>query len=134
MVTILALLPAIVAHIYFSGQRALILIGISMSFSILSEALFLWIGRKPIHIGQGSAIITGLLIGLIVPKTSPLWLPAIGSFFAIGVIKHAFGGSGMAVFNPAASAQIFYCSFQMFFQIHSNPQLRQYFLRQLLLS
>jgi electron transport complex protein RnfD len=98
---VLALLPAAIVGIAHFGIRAALIIIISVSVAILTEAFFGWVQKKPIHVNQGPAVVTGLLIGMIVPPTVPLWIPALGSFVAIALAKHAFGGAGMTIFNPA---------------------------------
>jgi H+/Na+-translocating ferredoxin:NAD+ oxidoreductase subunit D len=98
---VLALLPAAFLGVVNFGMRALLVIIVAVSTAILTEALFEKLRNKSNHIEQGPAIVTGLLLGLVLPPTVPLWLPVLGSFVAIAIAKHAFGGAGMTIFNPA---------------------------------
>jgi electron transport complex protein RnfD/electron transport complex protein RnfC len=63
--------------------------------------------HKPNTIGDLSAVVTGLLIGLNIPSTAPFWLPIIGGIFAIVVVKELFGGLGQNFMNPALGARCF---------------------------
>jgi Na+-translocating ferredoxin:NAD+ oxidoreductase subunit D len=99
--TILALVPAIFAGWLFYGGSALLIIALSAVTAVLTE--FLWqkaIGRE-IRIGDGSALITGILLGLILTSENPWWIPVLGAFVAIVVGKQLFGGLGSHPFNSA---------------------------------
>jgi electron transport complex protein RnfD len=63
--------------------------------------------RNRAFVMDGSAVVTGILLGLILPPTIPLWMVAIGSIFAISIVKEAFGGLGHNIFNPALGARAF---------------------------
>lgn len=104
---IIALLPATIAGVYFFGLRALWIILASVATAMATEAFFAQRKHKPIFKEQSPAIITGLLLALIIPPTVPFWVPIIGSFFAIAIAKHAFGGAGMTIFNPALVGRAF---------------------------
>ena len=103
---LIALLPATIAGVVFFGFPALVVIVLSTLTAILTEALFL---RAPLTIrgifGDGSAAVTGLLVGLILPPTTAWWIPVLGSFLAIALVKLAFGGIGYNIFNPALGAR-----------------------------
>ena len=99
------LLPA-GAGVYFFGQRALSVMGVSIGAAILTEYICKKMRGQP-FIMDGSAIVTGLLLALVLPPTLPLWMVAIGSVFAIAIVKEAFGGLGHNIFNPALAARAF---------------------------
>lgn len=98
---IFALSPALFASIIFFGWRALLIVSVSIFFSVASEFFWqrLW-GRK-ITVGDLSSIVTGMFLAFVLPPSSPLWMVAIGSFVAIILGKQIFGGLGYNPFNPA---------------------------------
>ncbi len=104
---IIALLPACVLGVYFFGVRALITLLATVASCLLAEWLYEKIAKKPITIRDGSAVITGLLLAMNLPPTVPIWLPVVGSFFAIIVAKQLFGGLGHNFINPALAARAF---------------------------
>ena len=103
---VLALLFPAGAGVYFFGYRALSVIGVSVGTAILTEYLCKKL-RGQAFIMDGSAIVTGLLLALILPPTISLWMVALGSIFAIAIVKEAFGGLGHNIFNPALAARAF---------------------------
>jgi electron transport complex protein RnfD len=97
---IIALLPALGMGIYFFGAQALYPVVVSIFTAVITETIISKIrGRKTIS--NGSGIVTGLLLGMIIPPSVPLWLPAIGSACAVILGKEVFGGLGRNIFNPA---------------------------------
>jgi electron transport complex protein RnfD len=98
---IVALLPALAGGVYFFGPRALLVTAASVASAVVAEYLFRKVLRREPHIEDLSAVVTGLLLALIVPISSPLWMVAIGSAFAIIVAKELFGGLGGNFANPA---------------------------------
>ena len=103
---VLALMFPTGAAIYFFGYRAISVIGVSVGTCLLTEYVCKKIRGQP-FIMDWSAIVTGILLGLILPPTIPLWMVAIGAIFAIGIVKEAFGGLGHNIFNPALGARAF---------------------------
>ncbi|OGB87935.1 hypothetical protein A3H38_04940 [candidate division WOR-1 bacterium RIFCSPLOWO2_02_FULL_46_20] len=102
----IALLPAIAASVYFFGRNALVLIVFTTLVCVAAEALFLRLAGQPVNdIFNGSAVVTGILLAMILPPGLPLWLAAIGAFIAIVVVKGLFGGLGFNIFNPALAAR-----------------------------
>jgi electron transport complex protein RnfD len=99
-------LPA-AAGIYFFGWPALILIIVTTLSAIMAEIIFQLLARQALSINDGSAAVTGLLLALILPPALPLWIAAIGSVFAIVIVKGLFGGLGFNIFNPALAARAF---------------------------
>ena len=104
---IIALMPAAAASIIIFGWRCLAVIVVSVAAAVLSEFLFNLICKKEWTVGDLSAVVTGLLLALNVPATLPLWQAALGSVFAIVVVKCLFGGIGQNFANPAITARIF---------------------------
>lgn len=107
---VIALIPALIASVYYFGMDALILTLISVFTAVASEALIEKLLRKPITINDWSAVVTGMLLAFNLPSTAPWWLPVIGSAFAILIVKHAFGGLGQNFVNPALASRAFLLS------------------------
>lgn len=105
---IIALIPAILASIFYFGWGAVIVISVavisSVSFEFLIQRFLL---QKKTTIQDGSAVITGLLLALCLPSNFPVLLIICGSLFAIGVGKLSFGGLGNNPFNPALVGRVF---------------------------
>ena len=105
----LALMPMLIVAIAYFGLNALL---VSL-ISVVSCVLFQWLIEKfilkvPTTIGDGSAIVTGLLLAFNVPATPDMmWIVVIGALVAIGIAKMAFGGLGKNPFNPAIVGRIF---------------------------
>lgn len=98
-----ALLPAIAAYVWFFSWGVVINILIAMAVALASEALMLYVRRKPFQpaLADGSAVVTAVLLGMALPPLSPWWLTAVGTAFAIVVGKQLYGGLGYNPFNPA---------------------------------
>jgi len=105
LVVVALLFPA-AAAIYFFGYYAIYLMLTCVVTAVLTEFIIKKI-RKKRFIMDGSAVITGLLLALTLPPRLPLWMAALGSFFAIAVVKEAFGGLGYNIFNPALGGRAF---------------------------
>jgi electron transport complex protein RnfD len=97
------LVPVIVAAAWFFGISALLVIGASALGALFTERTF---GRGG-SLADGSAVITGLLLGLTLPAGMPLWMAALGGAFGIGFGKIVWGGLGQNVFNPALVGRAF---------------------------
>ena len=104
---LVALLPAAGFGIYNFGLDALIILALSVASCVIAEVLFEIITKKPITVGDLSAAVTGLLLGMNLPSTAPWWLPVVGGFFAIIIVKMLFGGLGQNFMNPALGARCF---------------------------
>ncbi len=104
---ILALLPTLIFSVYLFGFRALVIILISVIASVLCEAVMQKMLGKKITITDGSAVLTGLLLAFNLPPGVPLWLPLVGSVFAIIFAKQLFGGLGYNFINPALAGRAF---------------------------
>lgn len=103
----LALLPAAALGVYFFGFPALAIIALAVGSAVAFEALMDRVFKRPLTVGDGSAFLTGLLLGMNLPAHVPLWMPVVGSLFAIVVVKQAFGGLGANFINPALGARAF---------------------------
>ena len=103
----LALAPATVMSVYLFGMKALVLTVVSIFSCMAFEWLMDKARKKPNSCFDGSALVTGLLLALNVPSNLPLWMVVTGAFIAIVASKHAFGGLGYNVFNPALVARVF---------------------------
>ena len=102
-----ALLPALIMAVYYFGPRAFYVTALCIATSVLSEYLFQrWLNRK-ITINDGSAFLTGLLLGMNLPSGVPFYIPLVGSFVAIVITKTLFGGLGYNIFNPALIGRAF---------------------------
>lgn len=104
---LIALLPAYIWGVFMSGVRALVIGVISVACCILFEATVERILRRPITVGDCSAAVTGLLLAMNISAAVPLWMPVVGAFFAIVVVKQLFGGLGKNIVNPALAARVF---------------------------
>lgn len=104
---VIALLPAFIWGVYHFGTRVLAIGIVSIACCVIFEALSQLVLRRPVTIGDGSAVVTGLLLAMNLSSAVPLWLPVIGAFFAIVVVKQIFGGIGKNVVNPALAARVF---------------------------
>jgi electron transport complex protein RnfD len=104
---LIALTPVSVFGIVMFGIQALLNIAVSVVSAIIAEALFRLITRQQIRAGDLSAGVTGLLLALIIPPSTPLWMTALGAAFAVIAAKEFFGGLGANVFNPALTGRAF---------------------------
>ena len=120
----LALLPATVFGIYLFGWPALNIFFITIAAAVISEIFCLYLAGKPIRffIFDGSAVLTGWLLAMTLPPWSPWWVGVVGSFFAIVIGKHVFGGIGQNIFNPAMLARVvLLISFPLELTTWTNP-------------
>lgn len=106
---IIALVPALLVSLFYFGLGSAIV----LATSVIACVLFEWaitkyiLRREKTTIGDGSAILTGLLLGFNLPSNLPVWIIIIGALFAIGVGKMTFGGLGQNIFNPALLGRAF---------------------------
>ena len=104
---LIALAPALIAAVYFYGERALVLTVISVAACVVCEALICLVMRRPVSVGDLSAVVTGVLLAFSVPHSCPYWALVAGDAFAIIVVKGLVGGLGQNVFNPALAGRAF---------------------------
>ncbi len=107
LIVIIALLPATAVGIYNFKLPAVIMLISTTATAVLTECIYEKLMHKKITIGDYSAALTGLLLGLNMPASAPWWMGAIGSVFAILVVKQLFGGLGQNFMNPALGARCF---------------------------
>ena len=106
-VVLLSLMPATCVGIISYGWQAFAIVALAVISAVLTEWVFNKIVHKPNTIWDGSAAVTGLLLALSLGPRTPLYLPVIGSVFAIAVVKGCFGGLGKNFINPALAARCF---------------------------
>lgn len=120
---VIALVPAVVCSVIFYGWQELLVLGVSVASCVLLEwAITKYMLKKPSTIGDLSAVITGILLALNIPYTTPWWVIVIGSVVAIGVAKLTFGGIGQNIWNPALVGRVFLLvSFPTYMTTWSKP-------------
>ncbi len=104
---LIALLPAFIWGVYVFGTRALVIGVISVASAVGFEALIQFLLHRQVTISDLSAAVTGLLLAMNLPVGVPLWMPVVGTFFAIAIVKQLFGGIGKNFVNPALAARVF---------------------------
>ena len=104
---IIALIPALIAGIYYFGFRAAIVTSVSVITCLLSEYIWQKICKKKTTVSDLSAVVTGMLLALNLPVSIPLWQVVFGGIFAINITKQLFGGIGHNFINPALAARAF---------------------------
>ena len=102
----LSLFPVSLSACFVHGAAAAAILLSSVGVAVLSERLFNAIRREPSTVGDGSAFVTGLLLGLSLPAHLPWWIPVLGAFTAVGFAKQAFGGLGANPVNPALTGRL----------------------------
>lgn len=105
---IIALLPAVTVSVVFYGWKELLVLAVSVVSCVSLEYLItrFLLGRQS-TIGDLSAVVTGILLAMNLPYTTPWWVVFIGALVAVGVAKMTFGGLGQNVFNPALVGRVF---------------------------
>jgi electron transport complex protein RnfD len=104
---LIALAPVTIFGVISFGLPALLNVLVSVISAVTAESLFRVITKQDIRVKDLSAIVTGLLLALVLPPTTPLWMTALGAIFAILAAKEFFGGLGANVFNPALIGRAF---------------------------
>lgn len=104
---LIALIPVCLFGIYNFGLSALRVIVASVASCMVSEILFCLITNRKVTVNDLSAAVTGVILGINLPATVPLWVPIIGGAFAIIIVKQLFGGLGQNFMNPALAARCF---------------------------
>mgnify|MGYP000928902174 CR=1 FL=1 len=102
-----SLIPAAAAGVVLFGRPALVVIVSSILAAVLAEAFCQRVMGRRITVGDGSAVVTGLLLALTLPPELPWWMTASGAAFAIIIGKQVFGGLGHNLFNPALAGRAF---------------------------
>ncbi len=104
---VFTLIPIAAWGVYLYGLPALITLLASVLTCLAAESLFRLVTGQDVRAGDGSAIITGLLLAMVLPPTIPVWMTVLGAAFAVVVGKEFFGGLGANVFNPALIGRAF---------------------------
>ncbi|MDR3160277.1 MAG: RnfABCDGE type electron transport complex subunit D [Spirochaetaceae bacterium] len=104
---LIALSPAAIFGVVLYGLPAFLTILVSVASAAAAEALFRTVIGKEIRVLDLSSAVTGLLLALVIPPGTPLWMTALGAVFAVVVAKEFFGGLGANVFNPALIGRAF---------------------------
>lgn len=106
-IVLLSLLPATIYGVVHFGIQALYQILVCMGTCVVAEFLYEAFADRPVRVWDCSSLVTGLLLALTLPVSAPLWVGALGSVFAVIVIKMLFGGVGQNIVNPALGARCF---------------------------
>ena len=105
---VIALIPAVICSVVFYGWQELLVLGVSVASCVLLEwAVTRYLLKAPSTVGDLSAVITGILLALNLPYTTPWWVVFVGAVVAIGVAKMTFGGIGQNIWNPALVGRVF---------------------------
>ena len=108
LLVIAALVPATAFGLYQFGWPAIYLFITTLLAALFAEAICLRLAGKPIRpfLFDGSALLTAWLLAMTLPPWAPWWIAVVGSFFAIIIGTHVFGGIGQNLFNPAMVARV----------------------------
>ena len=121
---VIAMIPASVYGVWQFGMNALLVLIATVIASVAAEYLYEKLMHKPITISDGSAVVTGMILALNMSPEIPVWIPVLGAFFAIIVVKQLFGGLGQNFMNPALAARCFLLtSFALFMNNFSSAKL-----------
>ncbi|MCG8484385.1 MAG: RnfABCDGE type electron transport complex subunit D, partial [Clostridia bacterium] len=102
---VIALIPAILASIYFFRLGAVKILVFAVVSAVITEAVCQKLMKRHVTINDWSAVVTGILLALNIPATASWWIPVIGSMFAIIIVKQIFGGLGHNFMNPALAGR-----------------------------
>ena len=121
---VIALIPAVICSVLFYGWQELLVLGVSVASCVLLEwAITKYLLKQPSTVGDWSAVITGILLALNLPYTTPWWVVLVGAVVAIGVAKMTFGGLGQNIWNPALVGRVFLLvSFPTYMTSWNHPQ------------
>ncbi len=108
---VFALFPVAGICIYVFGLKALTVLALSVFSAVFAEAVWHRAAKKKIRLQDGNAVLTGLLVAFLLPRSAPWWIPVLGGVFAVSVGREIFGGTGHYVFQPALLAKIFLLAF-----------------------
>ena len=103
MTVVYALLPGIAVYAWLFGWGVMVNLALTVITAVVTEAVMLKLRQKPLamFLGDGSVVVTALLLGLALPPLTPWWIPVLGTAFAVVFAKHIYGGLGYNPFNPA---------------------------------
>lgn len=103
---LIALLPALIASYFIFGPRALMVVAVTALSAVAFEFICNKIRKRPVSVGDLSALVTGVLLAYCLPANVPYWIAIFGSLVAIVVVKQLFGGLGHNFANPAITARV----------------------------
>lgn len=103
----IALIPALGVAVWRYGYYPLLVVAVSVASAVFFEWAYRKLMKKDCRIGDLSACVTGMLLACTLPPSTPLWMPAVGTFFAIVVVKQLYGGIGRNFLNPALAGRAF---------------------------
>ncbi len=118
---IIALIPALIWGVICFGLRALAVVLLSVGSAVFFEYGFEKLLKRRVTVGDCSAALTGLILGLSLSPSVPYFIPIVGSFFAIVVVKQLFGGLGKNFMNPALAARVFLFAWPEDMTIFTEP-------------
>lgn len=103
-----ALIPGALAHYFIFGPGIIIQLLLAIITAVVTEFLFTQARRRTGHntLADYSAVVTAVLLALSIPSLAPWWIIVIGTVFAIGIVKHLYGGIGQNIFNPAMAGYV----------------------------
>jgi electron transport complex protein RnfD len=104
---LIGLAPAIAVAVAVFRWGAVVQVGLCVLCCLATEVACAWVRRKPAPIGDYSAAVTGVILGLSLPATAPAYIAVVASAAAIGLGKAVFGGLGCNIFNPAMVGRAF---------------------------
>ena len=107
LTVIISMLPECIAGVMFFGLAAFVRIIVSVASCVAFEGLYQKITKQKIRISNLSAVVSGILLALVIPSTTPVWMVVLGALVAMVVAKGLFGGIGSNVFNPALTGRAF---------------------------
>ena len=107
---IIALMPALLVAVLQFGANVLIVVSCSVASAVFWEWLYRRLFKKEASIGDLSAVVTGLILGMTMPPSAPWWVAPIGTLFGIVVVKQLYGGIGKNFLNPALAGRAFLLS------------------------
>lgn len=119
---IIALIPALAVSVYIFGLRALAVTIVSVAACVFFEWGYRKVMKKPGTTGDLSAVVTGMLMAFCIPAGVPYWLPVIGAFFAVVIVKQLYGGIGKNFLNPALAARAFLFSWPVIMTTWMAPR------------
>ena len=103
MMVILACIPGLIAQVWFFGYGTLVQLTLAIVIALLAEGAVLQLRKQPVkkRLGDNSALLTAVLLGVSLPPLGPWWMVVLGTIFAIIIAKQLYGGLGQNPFNPA---------------------------------
>ncbi|MBN1436236.1 MAG: RnfABCDGE type electron transport complex subunit D [Sedimentisphaerales bacterium] len=123
---VIGMLPAVAMSVYLFLDYAAVVLISSVLACVVTEWIFNAVRKRPQTTGDGSAIVTGLILGLSLPPSLPWWAVVLGAVVAMGVGKMVFGGLGSNIFNPAMVGRAFLMAcFGMMMTTWTIPLLQQ---------